>query len=159
MRRLSCFLVLAVMLAAAAAWAAGEALTVQVREIRMRSSPSFTGRPGAALSYGQPVFILEEQGAWVRADANGTQGWLHKSALTDRPVGFSSGERNTAAKAGEREVAAAGKGFTAETERAYRRGHPGGYAQVEAMLRFNQPPAALQAFLAAGKLVPRGGAQ
>ncbi len=144
---------------ATAAWAAGEALSVQVREVRMRATPSFTGRPGASLSYGQTVSVLEEQGAWVRAGGAGGEGWLHKSALSERPLSLSSGARDAAAKASDREVAAAGKGFSSDTERAYRQSNPEGYVQVEAMLRYRYSPQDLYAFLRAGKLVPREAAR
>ena len=143
---------------AAAAWAAGQILAVQVREVPMRASPTFTGRPVATLTYGQTVSVMEEKGDWVRASGAGSAGWLHASALTERQLGLSSGAQDAAAKAGEREVAAAGKGFNAETERAYRQGHPDGYAQVEAMLRIQYSPKELYAFLAAGALSPGKGA-
>lgn len=148
------FLVIA-MVVATAAWAVGQMLTVQVREIQMRASPSFTGRPGATLSYGQTVSVLEEREAWVKARGNGGEGWVHASALTDRRLSLTPGARNVSSKADEREVAAAGKGFSAEVERTYRAGHPEGYADVEAMLRFQYSPAELRAFLTAGKLTPR----
>ncbi|MDR0827753.1 MAG: SH3 domain-containing protein [Desulfovibrio sp.] len=121
----------------AAIWAVDQMLTVQVREAQMRGTPSFTGRLSATLSYGQTVKLLEEQGAWVRASRAGSIGWVHKSALSNRQLTLSSGAQDTAAKAGEREVAAAGKGFTAQTERTYRKSHAKGYAQVEAMLKRN----------------------
>ncbi len=139
----------------AAARAVGQTLTVQVREVQMRASPSFTGRPTATLAYGQAVSVLEEQGAWVKASGAQGEGWVHASALTERRLNLSSGARNAASKASDREVAAAGKGFTAETEQAYRQSHPGGYADVEAMLRFRYSPSELSAFLAAGKITPR----
>lgn len=139
----------------AAAWAVvGEILTVQVRETPMRSAPSFTGPPAGQLSYGQTVSVLEEQGVWVKAQGAGGTGWVHASALTGKRLSLVAGAGDVASRADEREVAAAGKGFNAETERAYRQGHPDGYGQVEAMLRFQYDPERLQAFLAAGQLVP-----
>lgn len=139
------------------AWAIGQTLAVQVREVPMRASPTFTGRPVATLSYGQTVSVMEEKGDWVRASSAGSTGWLHVSALTERQLSLSSGGQDMTAKAGEREVAAAGKGFNAKTERAYRQGHPDGYAQVEAMLRIQYSPKELYAFLAAGALSPGKG--
>ena len=129
-------------------------LTVQVREVQMRSAPTFTGKPSATLSYGQTVSVLEERGVWVRARASAGEGWVHQGVLTDKQLSLSSGA-DVSAKAGDREVAAAGKGFNAETERAYRQGRPEGYASVESMQRFQNSPADLNAFLAAGKVVPR----
>jgi SH3-like domain-containing protein len=145
-------------LVSASAWGVvGQMLTVQVREVQMRSTPSFTGRLAATLAYGQTVSVLEEQGAWTKARSANSEGWVHTSALTDRRLDLASGGRDAASGTDAREVATAGKGFTAETERAYRQSHPDGYAQVEAMQRFRHSPAELQAFLAAGKLVPGQG--
>lgn len=148
------FLFLMAIAMTTAAWAAGQTLTVRVRETPMRSDPSFTGKPGATLSYGQTVIVLEERDAWVKARGSGGEGWVHGNALTERRLILTSGARNVSATADEREVAAAGKGFSAEVERAYREDHPAGYAEVEAMLRVRYSPAELRAFLAAGKIVP-----
>ena len=143
-------------LAAAPTWAAvGQTLSVQVRETQMRATPSFTGRTGATLSYGQLVSVLEERGAWIKARGDRGEGWIHQSALTERTLALSSGGQNVASTASNREVAAAGKGFNAETERDYRQRYPDGYAQVEAMLRYVYTPAQLQAFLKAGNLTPQ----
>ena len=143
---------------AATAWAVGQTLTVQVREVQARVGPSFTSRPTVKLAYGQTVSVLEEQGAWIKARGAGGEGWVHQGALAERRLDLASGSRDAASRADQREVAAAGKGFTAETEKAYRQNNSSGYAQVEAMMRFNYSPAELQAFLAAGKIAPRQGA-
>ena len=144
----------AVFIVSAAAWAVGQVLTVQVREIQMRTTPSFTGKPAATLSYGQTVSVLEEKGAWTRARGSKGEGWVHTSALTERQLDLSAGRKDVSSKVNEREIASAGKGFTAETEKAYQQNNSGGYAQVEAMLRIAFSPEELQKFLAAGKLVP-----
>lgn len=145
------------MLVAATAWAAGQTLTVQVRELRMRSTPSFTGGLAGPLSYGQEVNVLEEQGAWTRVQGPKSAGWVHKSALTDRQLNLASGSGDVSAEAGDREVSMAGKGFNSSTEREYRQTHPDGYGQVEAMLKITYSPEALQSFLKAGQVRPGGG--
>ncbi len=150
------FLLVPVMLLlVAAAWAAGQIMTVQVRETNMRGAPSFTGGLGAAVTYGQQVSVLEERGAWFRVSAGGQEGWLHKNALSDRKLALSSGAQDTAATASEREISMAGKGFSPQVEKEYRAAHPEGYAQVEKMLAVNYSEKDLYAFLTAGKVTPK----
>lgn len=140
------------------AWAVGQMLTVQVREAQVRPSPSFVNAPSKSISYGQQVSVLEERDAWVLvSSATGVKGWLHRSALSDKPVLLSSGSENVPTKAGDREVSAAGKGFTRQVEQQYRVNHPGGYAQLEAMERISYQPQELLRFLAAGQVTPGQG--
>jgi len=152
-------LVLVVMSIASSAWAVGQMLAVQVREVHMRATPSFAGKPAAKLSYGQQVSVLEERGVWLKTRAPSGVGWVHATALTSKKIELVSGNPNVAVKADEREVATAGKGFSSEIEKAYRKNNPGGYAAVEAMLKQSYPPAQLRAFLAAGKVVPQEAAR
>ena len=155
-KRLFPFLiVLVVMATVSSGWAVGQVLTVQVRDVQMRATPSFTGKPAAKLSYGQQVSVLEERGVWLKTQAPAGVGWVHTTALTSKKIELVSGNKNVAAKADEREVAAAGKGFSPEVEKAYRTKNPGGYAAVEAMLKQSYSPAQLRTFLAAGKVVPQ----
>ena len=148
-------LVLVVIATASSVWAVEQVLTVQVREVQMRATPSFTGKPAAKLVYGQQVSVLEERGAWLKTRAPAGVGWVHTTALTSKKIEIVSGNRNVVVKADEREVATAGKGFSPETEKSYRANNPGGYAAVEAMLKQSYSPAQLRAFLAAGKVVPQ----
>jgi len=100
---------------------------------------------------------LQEKGDWYYVSGAGTTGWIHNSAVArGRTASRSAGSGDVNVKVSEREVSMAGKGFSAEVERAYRAAHPAGYAKVDAMLRINHSPTALEAFLAAGR---QGGAQ
>ncbi len=143
---------------AVTALAAGQSMTVRAREVQLRSTPSFTGKLTAKLLYGQSVSVLEENGPWLKVSAAGDTGWLHQGALSSRPLNLASGGADASAKASDREVTMAGKGFNAQVEQAYRRNHPEGYAQMEEMLKLNYSPKELSDFLAAGKLQPRQGA-
>lgn len=149
--------VLAMLLLAGTAWAVGQTLSVQVREVQLRTAASFSSGLGATLRYGQSVNVLEEQGAWVKVSGGGESGWVHRNALTNKPLNLSAGGQDVAAGVGDKEVSMAGKGFNAQTEQVYRQEHPGGYAQVEAMLKNSYPPDVLYAFLEAGQAVVRQG--
>lgn len=143
---------MALILLAASAWASGQMLTVRERETQMRAAPSFTGGLTATLAYGQKVEVVEDRGAWLLVNAGGASGWVHRNALTDQEIRLASGSANVATSASAREVSMAGKGFSVQTEEAYRQAHPQGYAQVDAMAGITYSPEALRAFLAAGEV-------
>jgi len=142
------------------AWATGQLLTVQVQEAYLRKSASFTSGQSAKLFYGDTVTVLQEKGDWYQVSRADTTGWMHNSAIASgRAATLAAGSANVSAKANEREVSMAGKGFNAEVERAYRATRPEGYAKVDAMLRTNYSPSALETFLAAGRPSRQGGAR
>jgi uncharacterized protein YraI len=159
------FLFLPLLLAAAAlaappaSPAAGKILSAGRDGAQIRSAPSFTGKILAVLAHGQAVTVLEERGSWLRVHEAGAEGWVHESDLARQRPAPVSGAGNVPARADARDVALAGKGFGADTERAYRSDRSGddgrtweqAYAQVEALLRINDPPEVLRAFLAAGQ--------
>lgn len=143
--------ILAVLLLVGTAWAVGKNLTVQVREVQMRTDASFSSGLGATLHYGQVVSVLNSKGAWQQVSSGSDTGWVHQNALTDQRLGLSAGGQDVAAEASDREVTMAGKGFNSQTEQAYRVSHPGGYAKVEEMLLINYPPDVLYNFLKDGR--------
>ena len=147
-----CIPVLAAILMGTAALAAGQELIVQVQSTQLRASPSFTGKPVAAVSYGQRVTVREERNPWFLVNAPAGQGWLHRSSVSESRLTLTSGSRDAATKVDERTVSMAGKGFDQQTEQAWRQGNPNGYAEVEKMLRFTYKPEENEAFLAAGRV-------
>jgi hypothetical protein len=154
------FVIMVLLLAATSAWAAGQRLSIQVREAQMRKSASFTSSLTTTLVYGETVTVLEERGDWRLVSAVGVTGWMHSSAFGGGgSTQYSAGSADASAKVSEREVSMAGKGFNTQVEQAYRSAHPEGYAKVDAMLRINYSPGELEAFLAAGKESRQGGAQ
>jgi uncharacterized protein YgiM (DUF1202 family) len=150
-------LVAVVLLMALAALAAQQ-LSVQVRETRLRDKPSYLGAAASAVTYGDRVEVLEERGPWRRVrTGDGRTGWLHESALTERKLALSSGDRDAQAAADQSELALAGKGFGPEVEDAYRKKHAGvDFAWVDTMATWRVTPEQSAAFLAAGRV---GGAR
>ena len=142
-------------LVSASAWAAGQVLVVQLQTTQIRATPSFTGKPVAALSHGQSVTVLEENGPWFLVNAPAGKGWLHQGAVIERKSTLLGGSQSAAGKVDEREVSLAGKGFDQQTEQAYRQANPRGYADLEKMLRFRYTPEESAAFLAAGQGRPQ----
>lgn len=138
---------------------AAKVMNVQVRDGQVRATPSFLGKIVGRLPYGQPVDVLREQGDWCNVSLpTGQAGWMHRSALTDKALALASGSGAAAGVSGK-EMALAGKGFSAQVEADYRRVHGGDYAAIDRMERIAYDPATLLAFLAQGGITPQGGAR
>lgn len=132
----------------------GKTMSVQNQTAVMRASPSFTAKTVVKLEYGkQTVLVLEDKGAWVRAQITGakTEGWIAKSDLTTKRVVLSSGG---ATKTGvdTKEVALAGKGFNKEVEAQYKADGKVDYSWVDKMETFKASPDECMAFLKASGL-------
>uniref|UniRef100_I2Q5Q0 SH3 domain-containing protein n=1 Tax=Desulfovibrio sp. U5L TaxID=596152 RepID=I2Q5Q0_9BACT len=155
-RRLAVALVLALTLCGVGALAA-KVMSVAVRDGQVRETPSFLGKIVGKASYGQTVDVSDEQGDWAKVSVSGgPSGWMHRSALAAGKLALSSGSGASENMSGK-EMALAGKGFSAQVEADYRRGHGGNYAAIDAMERQSYSPAALLAFLSQGDVKPQGG--
>ena len=150
---------LVVLMLAAAAWsAAAKSMSVTVRETQARATPSFLGGVLAVLAYGDRVEILEEQRDWLRvALPGGKQGWVHRSALTEKRVVLQAGSEAAETGASGDEVALAGKGFNKEVEAQYKAENQLDYTWVDRMEGFEVPPEEVAAFVQAGGLQWVGG--
>jgi uncharacterized protein YraI len=128
-----------------------------IKDAVLRDSPSFLGKPVETLGSGTPITLMNEEGAWAKVKAGGKQGWLPASALRASTVSLGAGSSRAAVSAGASEVALAGKGFTQQTEAAYRTSQSGmDYATVDMMEGFVVSPADREQFLRAGR---EGGAR
>jgi hypothetical protein len=135
---------------------AAERLTVQVKETKLRREPKFWAAAVTTLHAGDPVSELGRQDSWIRAGAAGKEGWIHESAVTRSELHLTGGSTTAATGASADEVALAGKGFTEDVEREYRRSHGNGFAALDAL----PPPvgdAELETFLRQGKLADWAG--
>jgi hypothetical protein len=138
---------------------AAKVMSVSVRDGQVRETPSFLGKIVGNASYGQTVNVGEEQGDWAKVTLpNGTAGWMHRSALTSGKLALSGGTGGSGNVSGK-EMALAGKGFSAQVEADYRRSHGGNFAAIDAMERVRFDPATLLAFLRQGDVKPQGGAK
>jgi len=159
-RKLAMVLALALCLGGAGALAA-KVMSVSVRDGQVRDTPSFLGKIVGKASYGQSVNVSDEQGDWNKVTLpGGVAGWMHRSSLTTANLALSSGNGSGApGNVSGKEMALAGKGFSAEVEADYRRTHGGNYAAIDAMERTTYDPATLLAFLRQGNVTPQGGAR
>jgi hypothetical protein len=96
-------------------------MSVTVKEVEVRKSPSFLGAVVAKLSYGDTVRTRREQGSWVEIDIPDSRdtGWVHISALERKRIIFGATDTEVASEATSGEIALAGKGFNKEVEERY----------------------------------------
>ena len=150
----------ALLLAAGLAWAAGEAMSVQVREGQLRAQPSFLAALVATLPYGERVQVAGEQGPWKKVTSSqGASGWMHVSSLTPKAVVLQGGQGAAVGSASGEEMALAGKGFNKDVEADFAAHNRGAnFAAVNKMeqsYRFAQPQ--ILAFAQEGGLAPSAG--
>jgi SH3-like domain-containing protein len=139
-----------------------KAMSVQVKEGQLRSTPSFLGEIIAKPAYGDRVEIIQDKGPWKKVVLRGgLQGWMHTTALTAKSIVLKAGATNVQTSATGSEIALAGKGFSEEVEKQYKSLNRNlDYAWVDRMEKFKVSPEQMQAFLKQGNVVPaEGGVQ
>ena len=137
-------------------------MSVQIKEGQIRSRASFLGQVKAVVSYGDQVEVMSEQGDWIQVKpADGSTGWLHRSALSEKKIILQAGQTDARIAATGEEATLAGKGFNEEVEKEYQKRNPNlDYAWVDRMEQIKIPPEEMLAFLAQGEIRPeKGGAQ
>lgn len=136
-------------------------MSVQVKDAQVRAKPSFLGAVTGSLAYGDRVEAGAKQGDWYPVTtADGKQGWLHNSALSQKRIVMQAGNGGANAGATGEEVALAGKGFNADVEKQYRSQNQSlNFAAVDRLEAVRVAPRVMQEFVQKGELKAAGGAQ
>ncbi len=143
-------------LCAGAAWAAQ--MSVQVRDGKVRATPSQLGRVVGTVGYGGVVQVGALQNGWYPVTmADGKTGWLHESALSKKAVAMRAGATDAATGVSNDEVALAGKGFNEQVEAKLRKDKKLDYAWVDRMAAFDVRADQIEQFRSQGHLA--GGAR
>lgn len=151
---------LIVLLLATPVWA--REMSVQVREGKLRSAPSFLSRVLQTLPYTHRVSILETTGDWLQVQPLASsekglpseKGWMHTSSLTPRKLVLSPGETDAATGVSTEEQALAGKGFNAQVEKEFKqRNADTCFEWVDRMEKLDVPIPEIQQFLKKGGLI------
>ncbi len=133
----------------------GETMSVQVKAGELRSTPSFLGKVLSRLPYATQVAVSGERGDWLRVSGGGTQGWMHRSALSQKKIVFKAGAANVDQYATSDELSLAGKGFNEEVEAAYKARNPGAnFAWIDRMEAVTVSQNEMIRFLQAGQVSP-----
>jgi uncharacterized protein YgiM (DUF1202 family) len=147
-----------ILLMVSTTWSGSGVMSVQVRDGQLRATPSFLGAVVGSLNYGDQVDVQQQQGDWMQVNHKGQSGWLHNSALTTRNISIGGGGKDAQLKASGKEVALAGKGFNAEVEAQYRKGHQNvNYVAVDRMEQITITSQQMVAFVNQGGLKPETG--
>lgn len=157
MKRKVWIILLGVLMVASAALAA--TLKVVTQEAMIRKDKRFFAPVVARVAYGEVIQELERQGDWLRVSYRGKEGWIHISAVQEQKFQLSSLSTAKAQETTREEVALAGKGFTPEVEKAFRKKNAKmRYDLVDHVQAYKIPEPQLQAFILAGNLNEPGGA-
>ncbi len=138
---------------------ASETMSVQVKTTPLRDTPSFIGKAGATLSYGDRVDVIDTQGPWNKVTASGgLSGWVHSSALSTKKIVLKSGQETAQSKASSDELALAGKGFNSDVEGEFKKQHGNiDFSWIDKMEKMRISSGDTQSFLKEGGVVPREG--
>lgn len=137
-----------------AAWAA-KPLTIQVREVQVKSAPNYLSGTVGTLGFGAAVEVSGEEGNWYRIAT--PQGFIPKNATGTAKANVDSSQKYAAKGVSNDETALAGKGFNPQVEQQYKRDNAqlaAAFAQVDRVERMDVPLSSLQQFIAIGKLNP-----
>ena len=91
---------------------------VSVGELSVKDKASFFASDVGELSYGAPVYVLDEKKSWTKIQSVDTDeliGWVSEKSLTKKKL--ISSDKNVTTNADE--LALAGKGFSKTIENAY----------------------------------------
>ena len=136
-----------------------KSLEVTQTNQQLYKKPDFASTSLGSVPKGETVRLLKEEGDWYRIDYNGKTGWMHQKAFVKdwsfkpdlKKVLFGPEVKQSQSD----EAALAGKGFTPEVEKGFRRKNPGlSYAQVDRIESFAVDKKSLEAFAKEGGLKP-----
>jgi hypothetical protein len=145
--------VLAALLAIAVGMAAATPLSVQVRQAKVRATPSQLGKVVATVEYGAVVQAGTLQRGWYPVTTqDGKKGYLHSSALSEKRITMSAGTTDAATGVSADEVALAGKGFNEQVEAKLRSDGKLDFAWVDRMVAFEVDAEKIKEFRTQGHL-------
>ena len=145
--------VVVVLLAFSAGVVFAAQMSVQVRDGKVRATPSQLGRVVATAAYGAVVEAGAPQNGWYPVTTtDGKTGWLHESALSKKPIVMRAGTSDAATGASSDEVALAGKGFNEKVEAKMKADGKLDYTWVDRMAAFQIAAGQITAFRAQGNL-------
>lgn len=135
-----------------AAWAA-KSLSVQVREVQVKSSPNYLSGTVGTLNYGQPIEIVSDEGNWYQIAQ--PKGYIPKTATGTAKANVDASKKFAAKGVSNDETALAGKGFNPQVESQFKKDNAAlaaAFSQVDRVERMNIPTPTLNQFIASGKL-------
>ena len=146
------------MMASIVVTASAATMSVQVKDVPVRATPSFVGKVVGALAYGDQVEIQQTQGAWSKVAGAGVSGWMHTSTLSSKKIVLASGREQAKVAASGDELALAGKGFNSDVEAQFKAGHKDiDFTWIDRMEKIKIPSSEMQVFLKKGDITSKEG--
>ena len=145
--------VIALALTSASAVLAAKQLSVQLREVQVKASPSYLSATVGTLSYGAGIEVQSEEGNWYRIAQ--PSGYIPKNATGKAKASVDASKNYAAKGVSHDETALAGKGFNPQVESQYKKDNAGlaaAYAQVDKVEAMTVPLPELNQFITAGQL-------
>jgi len=140
-----------------AVWA--KSLQVTQTDQQLYQQPAFSSVSLGTVPKNASVRLLKTEGDWHRIEYKGKIGWMHQKAFAKglgfkpdlQKMLFGSEVKQTESD----EVALAGKGFSPEVEKDFRKKNPNlNFAQVDRIESFSVDPKRLETFAREGGLTP-----
>lgn len=138
----------ALILFTAALCFAEKKIYVNTNSADLMNKKSLFGKMVAKVSYGAELIVLEADGDWAYVQVAGKtslKGWIKTNKTSKRKI-LSKGSANA------KEIALAGKGFSAEIENLYSNSENGNYKAVDELEKSTQDMTKLNAFIEEGNL-------
>ncbi len=156
MKKIVWFVLLGSLMMTAVAMAA--TFRVVTEEATIRKDRKFFAPVVIRVPYGEVLQDKAKKGDWLMVNYKGRQGWIHKSAVQEQKLDWSSVSGGRATEATRDEVALAGKGFTPEVEKSYRGKNPKmRYDLVTQVESYRLSEGQVENFIRAGNLREPGG--
>lgn len=128
-------------------------MSVQVQQSKIRATPSQLGSVVDTVEYGEVINVGELQKGWYSVmTTDGKKGWLHESALSNKPIAMRAGTADAATGVSSDEVALAGKGFNEQVEARLKADGSLDFTWVDRMMAFDISPGQIVTFRAQGHL-------
>lgn len=145
------FLVFFIFLTSSFAFCAEKKLYVAVECVPVKQKASIYSKNISNLNYGTKVLVLQTKGDWIKVSLENEpdfSGWIIKSALTRKKIADGVNHLDTDTK----ELALAGKGFSASLEKAYLKEHALNFKNIDLIESYSVTDAQLKEFVKEGQL-------
>lgn len=148
------WLILGLFLSMGAFAKGGAEFVIAQQESVVRQGPSFLASSMGTLKYGTQVSFHEKKGSWYKVKHKKTTGWVHVSAFMEKNAVMRDLNTNKSDKhTYQDEVAAAGKGFNPDYEKAYKNENPElSYEEVDLIDKAKVSESDIEAFMNEGGL-------
>ncbi len=132
---------------------AADTVSVIVKRTSVREATQFFATTVAIAEYNDELTVLATEEDWIRVNKNGTEGWVHLSAVSEVTAVTPSAANKVTEDYSSEEIALAGKGFSEQVEEQYRADNTKlNFNDVDEMEKFSVSQSVVIAFQKAGKL-------